>query len=480
MGGSALENVLDVWEADPLAYAEEALGQDVDWWLPREVASAISVPNGRTGIKGCHAAGKTHWLSCCVQWWVDCGIGRCITTAPSWPQVSKLLWTQLARTRGGREQLLGGRLLTGACRLVGEDGCEAYGRSTDQGVRFQGEHANDDSPLLIIVDEAPGVREDIAGAIEGIRSGGDVRVVLLGNPLVSAGLFYDVFQSDDWTTITVDAFNTPNFADFEPGDDQVLAQQLASYSPGELAEMVKRDYLVTPAWALEQWRMVGGDPEHPSWAGKVRARFPGTPAGGLYPLALVLRAAQRPAIDDESPLIAGLDIAGEGRDETSLHIVCKGNGAILLSWQSPDAEALWMALAILRPWLERLETINYDVIGVGQLAGPVLRQLQQAKPTLRVRGVNVGAAPVDRGEYVNLKAELYDGLRKRLDENLISGLTDHKTQRQLETVRYDRKDPMGRMRIESKESATKRGVKSPDRAESLILAFAPQSDPLLT
>jgi hypothetical protein len=52
------------------------------------------------------------------------------------------------------------------------------GLSTDQGVRFQGFHGR----VLIVIDEAPGVKADIWEAVEGIRAGGDVRVLALGNP----------------------------------------------------------------------------------------------------------------------------------------------------------------------------------------------------------------------------------------------------------------------------------------------------------
>jgi hypothetical protein len=58
-------------------------------------------------------------------------------------------------------------------------------------VRFQGFHGR----LLIVVDEAPGVKADIWEAIEGIRAGGDVRVLALGNPTIASGPFYDAFTS---------------------------------------------------------------------------------------------------------------------------------------------------------------------------------------------------------------------------------------------------------------------------------------------
>jgi hypothetical protein len=53
---------------------------------------------------------------------------------------------------------------------------------------------------------------------------------------------------------------------------------------------------------------------------------------------------------------------------------------------------------------------------------------------------------------------------------VISGLTYDETIGQLTGIRYLQTDK-GKIQIESKVDAAKRGVPSPDRAESLMLAF---------
>jgi hypothetical protein len=73
---------------------------------------------------------------------------------------------------------------------------------------------------------------------------------------------------------------------------------------------------------------------------------------------------------------------------------------------------------------------------------------------------------------VNLKAELYWALRERFRQGDIAGVVDQVTISQLASLRYGH-DRRNRVEIESKEDARKRGVKSPDRAEALMLAFAP-------
>jgi phage terminase large subunit len=88
----------------------------------------------------------------------------------------------------------------------------------------------------------------------------------------------------------------------------------------------------------------------------------------------------------------------------------------------------------------------------------------------------VGESPTSddaRERYRNLKAELYWSLRERLRDGELAGLTDRVTIAQLAGIRYEH-DSRGRVEIESKEDARKRGVKSPDRAEAVMLCYAPE------
>jgi hypothetical protein len=84
--------------------------------------------------------------------------------------------------------------------------------------------------------------------------------------------------------------------------------------------------------------------------------------------------------------------------------------------------------------------------------------------------VNVCEASNDSEKFVNIKSEFYWGLRLRLQAGDFCGLTDDKTIGQLAGIRY-KPNSRGQIEIESKMDAIKRGVRSPDRAESVMLAF---------
>jgi hypothetical protein len=84
--------------------------------------------------------------------------------------------------------------------------------------------------------------------------------------------------------------------------------------------------------------------------------------------------------------------------------------------------------------------------------------------------INVGEAPRDSEKFRNLKGELYWGLRCRFEDDDVHDLPAEAIG-QLSSLRY-KHNSRGQIEIESKEDALKRGVPSPDKAESIMLAFA--------
>ncbi len=78
------------------------------------------------------------------------------------------------------------------------------------------------------------------------------------------------------------------------------------------------------------------------------------------------------------------------------------------------------------------------------------------------------ADPAQR--FVNLKAQYYQELADALERDQVQGLRDDVTIGQLAGLLYEF-DSHGRIKIESKESARARGMRSPDRAEALMLAL---------
>ena len=399
-------------------------------------------------MKASHSSGKTCVAAATALWWLTRNReGIVVTTAPTWTQVERVLWGELHRMIAHAKIAYP---KPAATSLHLGPGRFAIGLSTNEGVRFQGFHGK----VLVILDEAPGVLPAIYEAIEGIRAGGDVRVLALGNPVISSGPFYDAFTSsrEGWSLITISAFDTPNL-------QGITVEELLEMSEKKLDEN-PRPYLTTRRWVKEKYFEWG--PGHPLWESRVLGNFPQQSEDALFSLTWLEQAKLR--TEGDGDLCAGLDVAGPGEDETVL-CVRQGPRIILMNaWAGRDPRG--DVLAALLPFKSRLKEVNVDSVGIGYYMAQHLRD-----HGLPVTEVNVGEAPRDKDKYSNLKAELYWSLRLKAMSGDLAGLTDDKTIAQLAGIRYSH-NSRGQIVIESKDEARKRGVKSPDRAEAIVLAFA--------
>jgi phage terminase large subunit len=433
---------------DPVRFCRGLLRQDL-WPLQEDILRAVAC-RSRVAVKACHASGKTFVAAVAVLWFVTrYRDGIVVTTAPTWTQVEKLLWGEIHRavqaSRIAFPQLNKTELRLGPRNY-------AIGLSTNEGVRFQGFHGR----VLIVVDEAPGVKADIWEAIEGIRAGGDVRVLALGNPTIASGPFHDAFTSnrDGWGTFTISAFDSPNLDGLSLDDLLALPDPALDHCP--------RPYLVTRRWVREKYAEWG--PGHPLWEARVLGQFPTQAEDALISLSWLEEAARRTAGDRGGRLSAGLDVAGPGEDETVL-VIAEGGGIIgQHAWADHDPRGA--VVAALAPYRHRLDVVNVDAAGIGYYLAKHLQDVGYP-----VRPVNVAERSSDRERYANLKAEFYWGLRQRFQAGDVAGLTDERTIGQLAGIRY-RHTARGQVEIERKEDARKRGVNSPDRAEAVMLAFA--------
>jgi hypothetical protein len=450
---------------DPIEFQRNLLCRRL-WQKQREILRSVAA-NPLTAVKGCHASGKTFAAAGLPLWWlVRHRMGRVFVTAPTLRQV-KTFWKEvaIARLGGAVKQLL--PVPTSIGLEVGPDRY-AFGASSSAGVNIQGLHG---ANVLIVADEAPGIEMDIWDAIEGIRAGGNVHVLELGNPVVPSGHFYDSFSKNRaiYKCISISAFDTPNL---QHSDGSAISEdELLAMSAEELA-YCPFPSLVSREWVAERLRVWG--PKHPKYIARVRGEFPADDPSSVFPLSWIERARRDPtdaelreAVQRQWRVQVGIDVAGAGADETVL--TARVGGIILEQhfWSDPDPRGAVMAV------LQRLKTGRYplglivvDTVGIGY---NFARHI--ADWGYDCYGFNAGARAIDNTQFVNQKAEAHWTFRSYLQQNLISNLKDEETAAQLSTIRY-RENSRGLTEIETKEQRNRRGIPgSPDRAESLIMAF---------
>ena len=154
----------------------------------------------------------------------------------------------------------------------------AIGFSTNQSENFW---AITGKNVLIIADEAPGIESGIWDAIAGTMAGGNVHIVMAGNPTIPSGAFYDAFTKDRglWNCFSINVFDSPNFKG-------ITLEQLLEidHSEGGPLDQNLIPYLVTKRWAHDQrqtwWH--GDAASSPHWMSRVLAEFPSQAEDALF------------------------------------------------------------------------------------------------------------------------------------------------------------------------------------------------------
>lgn len=469
---------------DPVRYVKGILGHRV-WQRQADILRSVSV-NARTSVKACHASSKSFTAAEAALWWIThFEDGIAITMAPVFKQVRLVMWGEIHRMVRGSRLVEWPKVNQTELRI--SDDRYLIGISTDAGVNLQGFHGR----ILIILDEAVGIANDIHEAIEGIRAGGDVRILALGNPTVPGGWFYDTFHPSavGWNTITISAFDSPNLRSIEPrvSCDFDVPGVYDPYQKDLLATLLVMEeeelhdnpwpFLTTRQWVKEKW-LEWGVSGNPLWWSRVLGQFPPQADNALISLDWLEKSRWAGPREDRygnredgrSPVDVGIDVAGPGEDETVVAIRC--GGYLIDMWVFNEPDPRGAVSRLLLEWAHRIHSINIDSNGIGYgLFLHVADLMAERWPKIEVRGINVGAAPFDTLRFANLKAELYWNLRVIFQEGGIWGIEDETLRSQLLSIIYEIR-PNGKTMIESKEEARKRGVKSPDRAEALMLCYA--------
>ncbi len=433
-------------QRDPSGWMETFLAADL-WEKQVEVAESVR-DHRRTAVKSCHASGKSFLGARIVIWFLN-SFPRSIalTTAPTQNQVENILWRELRSAHAAKAKALLGRCLNVRYEIDADWYGLGFKAADTQPDRFQGFHAEH---ALVVIDEAAGVAPAVYEALDAVMTSESARMLLIGNPTNPSGMFYDAFHSARalYNLITIAADDTPNIK----------------------AGKTVRPYLITQQWIDDAVTKFGPDSAYVQ--SRVHAQFPRTGTDNLIALGWVEAAANRiDAVNmapDAGPVDVGVDVARTGEDETVIYL---RRGLDVLGYDAWNGYDLMQSVGriqhVMEPYKQYLGQIKVDVIGMGAGVADRLRELGYD-----VVDVNVSASSSDAEKWPNLRHELWWELRELFHRDEINGVIDETTMGQLTSVKYGFDSRHSMPIIESKEQMKKRGLKSPDRAEALMLAFA--------
>jgi hypothetical protein len=167
----------------------------------------------------------------------------------------------------------------------------------------------------------------------------------------------------------------------------------------------------------------------------------------------------------EGPLQIGVDVARFGDDKT---VITLRKGRVvypqIVFGKCDVVDVAGRVKDVAMTWGERPSQIAVDTIGIGAGVADILRR------DFRHIVVDVNSSiRLSDGQNYNLRARTWRDMREYL-KNGATLPNDPDLSTDLTALQYEFRG--GELLMESKDDAKKRGVKSPDRADSLALTFA--------
>lgn len=324
--------------------------------------------------------------------------------------------------------------------------CDMIPWSAENSDAFGGLH-NKGKRLVIIFDESSAIHDRIWEAIDGAMTDAETEIVWLafGNPLRNNGRFHSCFGKDShrWTHLQIDSRTV------EGTNVQELKEQVEA-NGGEDSDLTRS---------------------------RIRGLFPRAGSNQLISSELLREAAHRPLgilAHQSDPVVIGVDVARFGDDENCLTVRC---GLDCRKWQ----QVTWRGMDLMQSAAKVMEVcedlralgipvsmIFVDQTGVG--GGVVDRLRQMGYP---VTGVDNGGSSnwdIDGEMVKNKGAEMWVRARAWLRSGGAI-INDSALIQQLESRQYGYNEH-NQIVLERKDDMKKRGLSSPDRADSFCLTFA--------
>lgn len=491
------------------------------WTKQVEIIDAV-FKYSTVAVKTCNSVGKSYIAArIAITYLMLYQNSIVVTTAPTWNQVTNVLWREIRSAVKQAERVTGIKLTDNEVNQAGlniDTKWYAIGVSTSTPDNMMGFHADH---LLVIVDEAGGVDDLMFNGVRAITTNVNNKILLIGNPTTPDGEFHRAFgDSSRAKQYTISAFDTPNFTAngintvddlleiFTPPPGTTLDQQIDHYEATKRAMKLPYPELIHPGDVYLKY--IDWGPDSAAWQSLVLGEFPSQADQALFPANLVIEAMNMYGESDyttkdpvtgkevttkipnyklsgwnipDGPRRYGQDMARFGMD---LNVMSPRHGGWCeqqIIWNKKGQgkldlmESADMILNVIDP-LDDDTFVSIDDSGNGGGTTDRLRQISReemasGRPAHRYKLIdfNFGKGPNNPDKFHDITSELYWNLRTQFMNKAVALVYDEKLKNELLGRRWEI-TPQKKIKVESKQEYKDRTKgKSPDRSDSLALAF---------
>lgn len=397
----------------------------------------------RSAYMSGHGVGKSAFVAWIIYFLMSTRVDtRGVVTASTqfqledktWPELSKwhnmainrhwFRWTATTFSFSGYEEESKQKNYRTSAATVSEHNTEA----------FQGLH-NEGKTIFVIFDEASGVAPKVWEVAEGALTDGEAFFFACGNPTQPTGEFVDCFEKHN------DLYRVRNIdsRDVSHTNKSALADTIKKYGGEDTDEVKVRIRGIPPSISFNGFIKVDG----------------------------VNDAIERELeVDHSAALVMAIDVARFGNDRTIIGFR-QGRNARFPFLEFRGLSTVQVAAVAEKEILDKKP--DYIVIeSTGPGAG-VIDQLRDRGH--RIVEVHPGSAANKFEHYANKRAEYWADMRDALYEWLCIN-NDKDLFTELTTINYLLDKSGQKIQLEAKEDMKKRGLSSPDKADTLALTFA--------
>ena len=434
---------------DPVKWAHDVIGFTPDTWQKAMMEDFIkhkflAISTG-TGV------GKTCALAVLIWFFLSTRpFPKVPCTAPTGHQLFDVLWAELAKWQ--RQSPLLRECFRWTQKKITFNGHEEEWFAVARTSRpqpgkisteaLQGFHADN---ILMVVDEASGVPDQIMNAVDGAITTQGAYVILTSNPTRRSGYFF--------RTITDKRLSVDHGGTFKIR--HVNAKEAKYCDPIHIERAIEIYGISSDFYRV-----------------KVLGLPPLAEAAALITPEQVYEAHLR-EVPDSGQMFLSCDPARYGDDDTMFY-VRKG-------WKMIDRARIsgMDTMAVTKIGMDLVDKYKpdyycIDVIGIGSGVYDRTRELYVEKelPTTGLMPVHVGERAEEEDKYYNVRAEIFWNLRAFIDKVGI-GFDTEMLDEELTSITYgwDQKD--SKIKIQSKDDIKKMLGRSPNDADAFAINFYP-------